>query len=83
MRADDDLILTAGVHDLDDAVGVLENLVVGEGLVLELETQARDTVGEALHVLLATHILDDDAREAIILACHIDSFNSIQQDCYA
>ena len=75
MRADDNLVLAAGMHDLDHAIGVLEHLVVGEGLILELEAKTRHAVREALDVVLATHVLNDDAGEAIVLTCHVNSFS--------
>ena len=75
VRADNNLVLAAGVHNLDNAVGVLEYLVVGEGLILELKTKTRHAVREALDVVLATHVLDDDAGETVVLACHVNSFS--------
>src|SRR5699024_1314842 len=43
---------------------------VGFALVLQFEAKPGDAVGDAVDVLLAADILDDDAGQSIILACH-------------
>ena len=58
------------LNDLDDAVGLVEDVRVGLALVLELEAQPGDAVGDAVDVLLAAHILDDNAGQSIVLASH-------------
>lgn len=68
--ADDYLILTVGLNDLDNAVGLVQDVGVGLAFVLELEAKPGDAVGDAVDVLFAAYILNNDAGQSIILACH-------------
>ena len=68
--ADDHLILSACLHDLDHAVGGLQNFLVCLALVLQLEAQTGDAVRHGDDVALAANILDNNARKAVVFTCH-------------
>lgn len=69
--ADDDLVLAAGLGHVDDAVEIGHGLVIGQGLVLEVEAHARDAVQDGANVVGASDAGDDvggggvEAGEAI------------------
>ena len=70
MVADDHHVLPARLDDGDDAVGVLEDVGLGFALVLQLEAEAGDAVGQGKDVGLAADVLDDDPRKTVVFACH-------------
>jgi hypothetical protein len=70
MRADNDLILALGMHDLDDALELRDLLVVCLLFILEAEAQARDAVRIGCDVVLAAHQLNDIAGELSPVSCH-------------
>ena len=55
------LVLAVGLHDLDHAVSLVEDIGVGLALVLQFEAQTGNAVGNAANVLFAAHILNDNA----------------------
>ena len=69
-RTDHDLVLAAGLDDAQHAIRLREDIVVCLRFVLQAEAEPRDAVRDALDVVLSTHILDDDAGQPVILACH-------------
>ena len=69
--ADNDLILAICLNDLDDAIGLVQDIRVCLALIHQLEPQTGDAVGDRFDVLFAADILDNNAGETIILACHV------------
>ena len=57
--ADDDLVLAAGLGHVDDAVEIGHGLVIGQGLVLEVEAHAGDAVQDGADVVGAADAGDD------------------------
>ena len=77
VRANDDLILATRVHNLHDAFGRLEDLIIPKGLILELEAKAGDAMGDALDVAGTADVFEDDAGKGVISSCHgFDPFSS-------
>ena len=70
MVADDDLILAAGLHHSHDAVGRLQDVRVRLGLVLEVEPEPGDAVGDRGDVVFPAYVLQDDAGKTVVLTCH-------------
>lgn len=54
--ADDYLVLSAALHDRDDAAHCLEHVVVGFALILEGETKPGNAVDEPHHIFLSSDI---------------------------
>ena len=65
--ADNDLVLAAGLHDLDDAVKVADRLVLGDLLVFERKTQPRDAVAHVLDIFDTADPFEDLAGEFMVL----------------
>src|SRR5699024_1177773 len=65
MVADDHHVLAAGLDNGHNAVGTFQHVGVGLALVLQLEAQAGDAVGERNDVGLAADVLDDDPRKTV------------------
>ena len=59
------------LNDLDDAIGLVQDIRVCLALIHQLEPQTGDAVGDRFDVLFAADILDNNASETIILACHV------------
>ena len=68
--ADDHLVLAVGLDNLEYAVRLVEDIGVCLALVHEFKAQPGDAVGDAVDVLLAAHILDNNTGQPIILTCH-------------
>lgn len=68
--ADNDLILTAALHDCYNTVHSLENVGIGFFLVLELETQARHAVSKRIYVFFAADVFNNVSRKFFILSSH-------------
>lgn len=69
LAADDDLILSAGLDDLDDTIGLLERRDVCQLRIGQREAQARYAVREAAHVLDASDAVDDGLGKSLVI-CH-------------
>ena len=67
-RADDDLVLAALLHDVEDALRGLETLGVADALVLEPETKTGDAVRQALDVVKPTDTFKDRGVELFVLS---------------
>ncbi len=65
--ADNDLVLAAGLHDLDDAVKVADRLVLSDLLVFERKTQSRDAVAHVLDIFDTADPFEDLAGEFMVL----------------
>ena len=68
--ADDHLVLAAGLHDLDHAVRGFQYFLVGLGFVLQLKAQAGNAVRHRDNIAFAAHILNNNARKAVIFTSH-------------
>ena len=64
---DDDLVLTGGLDDVEDALRGLERGGVGLGLVLETEAQPGDAMAHVDDVVLAPNSFDDLVAEILVL----------------
>ncbi len=71
MRADHDLVLALGMHDLDDALKLGDLLVICLALILQTEAQARDAVRIGCDIVLAAHQLDDAGGKLSPVPCHV------------
>ena len=71
--ADYHLVLTSGLDDRDDALGLVDLIGLGLRLVLEHKAQTRHTVSDGADVLLTTDELDDRLRKLLVVPCHRDT----------
>ena len=70
VRADDDLVLAALVHDALDAVDRANRGLVGHGVVFEDKAQPSHAVGDADHVLFAANGVCHGVSEVCVILSH-------------
>ena len=68
--AHNNLVLTVGVHDLDDVGQLGDCLVIGLRLVLQLKTNTGNAVCDAFDVGLTANQLYDLGSKIVVFTCH-------------
>lgn len=68
MIADDDLILSAALHNRDNTIHRLEHFVVGLSFILERETKSRNAVDKSCYIFLSADIFYNVFGQPIILS---------------
>ena len=70
MLTNDNLILSAGLNDVDNSIHIIEDISVRFGFIFEFESQPSDTVCERVDIFFAADIFNNIRGELLILSSH-------------